>query len=94
MLTILAAVAQFETEVRGERQRAGIEVVRAKSGGKCPWGGRSKGTRVKVTAEKESAVKAMVEAGKPVAEVARVVGLCRQTVYRVLGRWERKAGTG
>jgi DNA invertase Pin-like site-specific DNA recombinase len=91
MLTILAAVAQFETEVRSERQRAGIETAKANNGGRCPWGGRAKGTRVKVSAEKETAVKAMYEAKTPVSEIARVIGLGRQTVYRVLGRWERRA---
>lgn len=91
MLTILAAVAQFETEVRSERQRAGIEAARAKNDGRCHWGGRRKGTRVKVSAEKEAAVKAMYEADKPIAEIARVVGLGRQSVYRVLGLWQRPA---
>ena len=93
MLTVLAAVAQFETEVRGERQRAGIEAAKVANGGSCPWGGRAKGTKVRATAEKEAAIKAMSEAGTTVAEIARVVGLGRQTVYRVLGRWERRPAT-
>jgi DNA invertase Pin-like site-specific DNA recombinase len=44
---------------------------------------------VKVSAEKEAAVKAMYAADKPIAEIARVVGLGRQSVYRVLGLWQR-----
>lgn len=90
--TVFAAVAQFETEVRGERQRAGIEAAKVANGGSCPWGGRARGTKVRATAE-EAAIKAMSEAGTPVAEIARVVGLGRQTVYRVLGRWERRPAT-
>ena len=91
MRTILAAVAQFETEVRSERQRAGIDAAKAKNGGKAGWGGRKPGTRITVTPEKEAAVKAMFAAGKGVTEVSRVVGLSRQTCYRVAGRWTRKA---
>lgn len=85
LLTVLAGVAQFETEVRGERQQAGIEAARAKHGGKCPWGGRRVGTRITVTEEKEAAVREMKAAGKPIAEIARVTGLSRMTCYRVLG---------
>jgi DNA invertase Pin-like site-specific DNA recombinase len=88
LLTVLAGVAQFETEVRSERQRAGIEAAR--EAGKT-WGGRKAGTRVTVTEEKEEAVKAMHGANKPIAEIARVTGLSRQTCYKVLGLWSRKA---
>ena len=93
LLVVLAGVAQFETEVRSERQRAGIEAVKARNGGKCPWGGRKIGTRVTVTEEKERAVKTMSADGKSVAEISRVVGVTRQTVYRVLGQWTRKLPT-
>ena len=53
---VLASVAQFETEVRTERQRAGIERG-AENGGKCPWGGRKAGVPNKGTAEKIVAVR-------------------------------------
>jgi hypothetical protein len=33
-------VAQFETEVRSDRQMSGIQAVRDANGGKCTWGGR------------------------------------------------------
>ena len=90
MRTVLAAVAQFETEIRSERQKAGIDAAREKNGGKAGWGGRKPGTRITVTPEKEEAVKAMFAAGKGVTEVSRVVGLTRQTCYRVAGKWSRK----
>lgn len=90
MRTVLAAMAQFETEVRGERQRAGIEAARERNGGAVPWGGRKPGTRITVTPEKEAAVKEMFAAGKGASEVSRVVGLSRQTCYRIAGRWSRK----
>jgi len=40
--------------------------------------------RVKVTQEIESAIRKMKKAGRPIAEIARVVGLTRPTVYGVL----------
>lgn len=90
LVTILAGVAQFETEVRSERQRAGIDAVRAKNDGRCTWGGRKTGTRITATEEKEAAIKTMHAENKPIAEIARVTGLTRQTVYRLLGQWQRK----
>jgi DNA invertase Pin-like site-specific DNA recombinase len=82
---VLASVAQFETEVRSERQRAGIQAARDANGGVCPWGGREKGKPNKATLEKIGAVKHLHGQGKPIAEIARVVGLTRQTIYRLLG---------
>lgn len=90
MVGVLASIAQFETEVRSERQRAGIEAAKEANGGKVPWGGRRPGVRVKLTQEKEAHIKAMFKDGKTVAEIARVTELGRQTVYRCLNLWQRK----
>jgi DNA invertase Pin-like site-specific DNA recombinase len=79
---VLASVSEYETEVRAERVRAGQE--RARSKGKR-WGGRKTGTRVKVTTEKERAVKQMKGDGWKVAAIARTTGLSRQTIYTILG---------
>lgn len=84
LVTVLAGVAQFETEVRTERQMAGIAVVRAKNHGKCTWGGRAKGDRYKVTTEKEKAIKELKAIKTPVAEISRITGLSRPTIYSVL----------
>src|SRR5206468_4238004 len=54
---ILASVAEYETEVRAERVRAGQIVARAK--GK-KWGGRKKGGMNRETAEKRAAILKMV----------------------------------
>jgi DNA invertase Pin-like site-specific DNA recombinase len=81
MAHVLASVAAYETEVRQERQLAGIAA--AKEAGKH-WGGRKVGTRIKLTLEKQEAAKKMAEDGKPIAEIARVLDLTRQTVYRAL----------
>lgn len=84
MAGVLASVAQYETEVRRERQQAGIAKAREDHDGKCPWGGRKKGTRVKVTPEKEAAVLTMAKEHRRIAAIARTVELTRKTVYRVL----------
>jgi DNA invertase Pin-like site-specific DNA recombinase len=81
---VLASVAQFETEVRRERQMAGIAA--AKAAGKT-FGGSKPGRRLKVSVEKEKAVKELYASGQKIAEIARALGFTRQTVYRVLGLW-------
>lgn len=81
MLGVLASCAQFETEVRRERQVAGIAAARARG---IRWGGRRPGTRVRLTEEKETTIRRLRAAGQPVAQIARVVGLTRKTVYRAL----------
>ncbi len=86
MLVVLAGVSQYETEVRKERQLAGI--AKAKEGGK-KWGGRKPGTRVKLTEEKEALIRQLHGEGKPVAAIARMVGLTRRTVYKALERQEQ-----
>jgi DNA invertase Pin-like site-specific DNA recombinase len=83
MAGVLASVAAYETEVKKERQLAGI--ARAKADGKT-WGGRKAGTRVKLTEEKEAVIRQLHGEGKSVAAIARLVGLTRKTVYRALGR--------
>lgn len=83
MLVVLAGVSQYETEVRKERQLAGI--ARAKASGKR-WGGRRVGTRVKVTVEKEKLIVKLHGEGQAVAAIARLVGLTRRTIYKVLDR--------
>ena len=82
MANVLASVAQFETEVRAERIIAGQEAARA--AGKV-WGGGKPGRRVRLSKEKEAAIVQMKRDGKPIAEIARVVGLSRPTVYKAIG---------
>jgi len=83
MAGVLASVAAYETEVRKERQLAGI--AKAKAEGKS-WGGRKVGTRVKVTEEKETVIRQLHDKGYSIASIARTVGLTRKTIYRALGR--------
>ena len=68
--------SQYETEVRRERQLAGI--AKAKAEGK--YKGRAPTARAK--ADK---VRQLRNAGVRPAEIARQVGISRTSVYRVLG---------
>ena len=81
MAGVLASVAAYETEVRKERQLAGI--AKAKAEGKT-WGGRKTGTRVKLTKEKEALIHQLHVENKPIAAIARMVELTRRTVYKAL----------
>lgn len=83
---ILASVAQFETEVRKERQANGIAAARDANGGKCPWGGRKTGTRITLTKEKEVLARKLKAEGQTVTSIARVLGVARKTVYVALRR--------
>ena len=83
MAGVLASVAAYETEVRKERQLAGI--AKAKADGKT-WGGRKTGTRVKLTTEKEVAIRRLHEQRYSIASIARTVGLTRKTIYKALNR--------
>jgi DNA invertase Pin-like site-specific DNA recombinase len=78
---ILASVAEYETEIRAERVHAGQEVARRK--GKT-WGGSEKGWRWRVTDEQVTAILEMKMAAIPNAKIARITGLSRPTIYRVL----------
>ena len=82
MANVLASVAQFETEIRAERILAGQAAARA--AGKT-WGGGKPGLRVRGTEEKEEAVRQLREQGKSISEIARIVGLSRPTIYKILG---------
>ena len=81
---ILAGVAEWEREIRAERQAAGIQAARDRHGGRCPWGGSKKGVR-RLRKEQLRAIRRLAAAGTPKREVARLVGVSPTTVYDVLG---------
>lgn len=81
MANVLASVAQYETEVRAERVRAGQAI--AKSRGKT-WGGSEKGRRLSVTDEQVRTIKRMAAEGEKITAIASATGLTRPTVYRYL----------
>lgn len=79
---MLAVFAQFETDVRRERQAEGI--ARAKKAG-VYTGGKPRIDRKRV--------KEMVAAGSGPAAVARSLGVSRMSVYRILAEQEGAAET-
>jgi len=81
MAHVLASVAVYETEVRSERQRAGIAAARA--AGKT-WGGSKPGRRLSVTQDQVKTVRRLHRESTPIAAIARSVGLSRPTIYRLL----------
>lgn len=73
ILGILGAVAEFETDIRKERQREGIE--RAKSAGVY------KGRKRSVDAEQVRSLRAQ---GLGATDIATQLGIARASVYRAL----------
>ncbi|MFO0964762.1 MAG: recombinase family protein [Gemmataceae bacterium] len=87
---VIASVAQYETEMRAVRVKAGQDAARAR--GKT-WGGSKPGRRFRVTTEKERCVLKLHEEGAPIARIAYTLSLSRPTIYAVLrrrGRLESK----
>ena len=78
---VLTSVAAYETEVRGERVRAGQQAALA-NGKK--WGGSKKGRRIKVTDEQVQAILEMRQRSVKIASIARTVSLSRLTIYRII----------
>lgn len=81
---VLASVAAYETEVRGERVKAGQAAARA--AGKT-WGGSKKGSRRKVTDEQVRIIIELKNRGEKIARIARTVSLSRLTIYRILEQY-------
>jgi DNA invertase Pin-like site-specific DNA recombinase len=73
MLNILASFAEFETDLRRERQRDGIDKAKA--------AGVYKGRPISIDGDK---VRAMRDAGSGPAAIARALGIGRASVYRHL----------
>jgi DNA invertase Pin-like site-specific DNA recombinase len=75
LLNLVGSVAQFEREIMLERQREGIS--KAKSEGK--YRGRAPTARAK-----SGEVTALFKADKKPSDIARLVGIGRASVYRIL----------
>src|SRR5262245_7917433 len=76
MLTMLAAVAEFERGLAKERQREGIALAKAK--------GKYKGRKKALTPEQTREAIALANAGVPKADLARRFNVSRQTLYSYL----------
>lgn len=73
MLGILGSVAEFETDLRRERQREGIAKAKAQ--------GAYKGGKARIDAQR---VNEMLSDGANPSAVARALGISRQSVYRLM----------
>jgi DNA invertase Pin-like site-specific DNA recombinase len=78
---VLASIAQFETELRGERVLAGQAVARA--AGKR-WGGSKPGVPRKVTPTVARIVRQLFIEGAAITDIARTVKLSRPTIYGII----------
>ena len=76
MLTVLAGVAKFETRLRAERCAEGIEAAKAR--------GVKFGRPAKVTPELIAKLKNMRLEGLGVAEMMKLTGLGRSTVFKAM----------
>ena len=83
MANMLASIAAYETELRGERVKSGQ--IAARSAGKR-WGGSVKGRRLKVTDQQVKAIVEMKSRGDRTTNIAKVTGLDRSTIYRIIQR--------
>ncbi|PZM08420.1 recombinase family protein [Rhizobium tubonense] len=76
-LQILASVAEFENNIRKERQADGIKVAQAK--------GVQFGRHPKMTEETVVTIRELKEAGVTVKEIMAKTGMSKASVYRALG---------
>ena len=77
LIGILALIAEFEADIRKERQAEGIAKAKAKN--------VKFGRKLQLTSETVSEIKAMREDGKMIQEIMRTTGLSKASVYRALG---------
>ena len=78
LLSVLGAVAQFERDLIRERQREGIEIAKRE--------GKYRGRKRSLSDEQITDARKRIAAGEKKAEVARVFGISRDTLYRSLER--------
>lgn len=74
--TMIAAFAEFEREIMRSRTIDGLAAARAR--------GRKGGRKPAMTESKIQAGKSMYKQGKPIKEIAEVLGVSRPTIYRAL----------
>ena len=74
--TALAAIAEFETARRLERQLQGIEAAKKKN--------KYKGRKTVINKKLIDEVKKYYNLKVPVTEIARITGKSRSTIYKVL----------
>jgi DNA invertase Pin-like site-specific DNA recombinase len=76
MLTMLAAIAEFERGLLKERQREGIAIAKA--------AGKYKGRKKSLPPQQRAELVELAQSGLPKAELARSYGISRETLYQYL----------
>ena len=76
MLSVMGAFAEFERALLRERQREGITLARQR--------GAYRGRRKALSVEQVAELKRRVAAGEPKSQLARDLGITRETVYQYL----------
>jgi DNA invertase Pin-like site-specific DNA recombinase len=77
MLNMLASFAQFERSIIKERQKEGVQIAKA--------AGAYKGRKQEMTPERIAEIRSRVAAQEPKAQIAKAMGISRDTLYRYLG---------
>lgn len=77
ILTVFAGIADFERSLIAERTTAGREAAKAR--------GVRFGPRPFLTANQIAHARELNEAGRPVAEISKLFGVHRSTLYRAIG---------
>lgn len=77
ILSIMAALAEYEAALTRQRTADGLEAARERNGGKLPPRGPSF-----TDAQRAKAEKLLATTDFPAGEVARMVGVSRATLYR------------
>ena len=75
MMHMLGSFAEFEREMVRERTQAGLRGARAQ--------GRGGGRQSKFTSQQQAEVLAMLKAGRPAADIARLFRVHRTTISRI-----------
>jgi DNA invertase Pin-like site-specific DNA recombinase len=83
MFNMLSAIAEFETEIRKERQMDGIEAAKGK--------GVGFGRKAKLTPAQVAEMKARRARGVLIKDLMREYGLSKASVYRLLGETTAEA---
>ena len=81
LIGFMAALSQAQAEATKEAQRAGI--AHAKANGSREGGKAYRGRQPSYTREQVEQALVMKGEGKGVSDVAKVLGLTRQTIYRI-----------
>jgi DNA invertase Pin-like site-specific DNA recombinase len=74
-LSMLGVFAEFETAIRADRQREGVEAAKRRGA----YVGKGRPARIDA-----AAINARLDAGERPADVARALGISRATVYRLM----------